>query len=244
MTGPGDPYERVMELMARLPRDTARQGDVVGRLRRVCVAAVDALLATGAGISVLARGGTPGIVAASDPRSEALEDMQFLLGEGPCIDALAGRRPVLVGDLAEVGRTRWPAYAAELLDAGTGAVFAFPLQIGVAQLGVLDVFRARAGQLSTIQVGYALIFADLAVGMLLDAQEISPDGVLAEGLDGAIAHRAELFQAQGMVMVQLGVAPAEALSRIRAYTFAQGRALHEVARDIVERRIRFDREPP
>jgi hypothetical protein len=243
MTGPGDPYERARALMARQPRGASRPDDVADHLRRLCAAVVDGLAASGAGLSVLARGGTRGIVAASDPRSEALEEMQFVLGEGPCIEALARRRPVLVGDVRAVGRTRWPAYAAELLGTGTGAVFAFPLQIGAAELGVLDVFRNEAGPLSTDRVTYALIFADLAVGMLLDAQRISPDGVLAQGLDGAVARGAELFQAQGMVMVQLGLGAADALSRIRAYTFAEGRPLQDVARDIVERRIHFEREP-
>jgi AmiR/NasT family two-component response regulator len=54
--------------------------------------------------------------------------------------------------------------------------------------------------------------------------------------------RAELFQAQGMVMVQLGVSLADALARIRAHAYATNRPLREVAADIVARRLRFDPE--
>jgi hypothetical protein len=59
-------------------------------------------------------------------------------------------------------------------------------------------------------------------------------------LDEAIEHSAALFQAQGMVMVQLGIPLAEALVRIRAYTYAENRRLGDVAGDIVARRLRFD----
>jgi AmiR/NasT family two-component response regulator len=51
-----------------------------------------------------------------------------------------------------------------------------------------------------------------------------------------------LFQAQGMVMVQLGVSIGEALVRMRAYAFAEDRRLTDVARDVVDRRLRFDRD--
>ena len=63
-----------------------------------------------------------------------------------------------------------------------------------------------------------------------------------DGLDEAIEHRAEVFQAQGMVMVQLGVPLAEALVRIRAHAYAHDRPLNKVAADIVARRRRFDQD--
>jgi AmiR/NasT family two-component response regulator len=123
-------------------------------------------------------------------------------------------------------------------------VFAFPLQVGGGRLGVLDVFRARPGPLSADELRQALAFADVAVTTLLDGQADAPSGAAANGLDAAIGGRAELFQAQGMVMVQLGVSLAEALARMRAYTYAENRPLAEVAQDVVARRLRFDRDHP
>jgi hypothetical protein len=120
------------------------------------------------------------------------------------------------------------------------AAFAFPLQVGAARLGVLDVFRARAGPLTGAELRQAFTFTDLAVRTLLDGQEDAIPGAAAEGLDEAIEHSAELFQAQGMVMVQLGVSLAEALVRIRAHTYAQNRRLTDVARDVVAGRLHFD----
>ncbi|MFB9411106.1 GAF and ANTAR domain-containing protein [Dactylosporangium matsuzakiense] len=185
-------------------------------------------------MSVMTAEGVHGMAAASDPATALIEELQFTFGEGPCIDAFAASRPVLVPDLDDGAAARWPVYTPAVIDAGVRAVFAFPLQVGAARLGVLDVFRDRPGPLSRVELGQAFVSADAVVSALLDGQEHS--GV---PLDEALGGRAELFQAQGMVMVQLGVPLAEALVRMRAHAYATGRPLHDIAADVVARRLRF-----
>lgn len=182
--------------------------------------------------------GTCGVTAASDPASERIEELQFTLGEGPCIDAFADRKPVLTADLADTATYRWPVYAPAVQDGGVRAVFAFPLQIGAVRLGVMDVFRDRVGQLSDAELRMAFTFVEVTMQALLDMQENrqSRDGDAVVD----VGHRAELFQAQGMVMVQLGVSIGEALVRLRAYAYAENRRLDDVARDVVNRRLRLD----
>jgi hypothetical protein len=122
------------------------------------------------------------------------------------------------------------------------AVFAFPLQIGTARLGVLDLFRVETGGLSAAQLGDALTFADVAVTTLLDGQETAGAGNTSDGLDDAMGQRAEVYQAQGMVSVQLGIPLGDALARLRAHAFVKDRPLSEVARDVVARRLIFDND--
>ncbi|WP_211247215.1 GAF and ANTAR domain-containing protein [Cryptosporangium arvum] len=155
--------------------------------------------------------------AASDPRSELIEESQFVLGEGPCIDAFESRRPVLMADLATHATARWPMYTPAVDDHGVRAVFAFPLQIGGARLGVFDVFRDQKGELSDEQLTDALT---------------SPTR----------SNRAELFQAQGMVMVQIGGTISEAMVRMRACAYAESRSLSDIARDIVAGRLSFGQD--
>ena len=52
--------------------------------------------------------------------------------------------------------------------------------------------------------------------------------------------RAEVSQATGMLVAQLDVDPVEALVRLRAHAYATGRSATEVARDILDRRLRLD----
>jgi len=220
---------------------TPRDG-LSGLLEQVCLAVLPVLSASGAGISMMTADGVRGVCVASDPVSQHVDDLQFVLGEGPCMEAFEHRRPVLVTDVADTA-TRWPLYAPAAEQGGVRAVFAFPLQIGGARLGVLDVFRRDAGPLTADQLTDALLFTDVTVSAVLDRQESAGTG-RSDDLDAAIRHRAELFQAQGMIMVQLGVPLAEAMVRLRAHAYAQNRRLDELARDVVAGRIRFIPEGP
>lgn len=64
-------------------------------------------------------------------------------------------------------------------------------------------------------------------------------GSLAPELDAVVAYRAEIYQASGMVAVQLQIPPAEALLRIRAHAFAHDTPVSAVANEIVARRLRL-----
>ena len=107
-------------------------------------------------------------------------------------------------------------------------------------MGVLDVYRTDSGSLTAEELAQALAFAQVAVLMLLDGQREASPGCVAEGLDEALAYRSTLYQAQGMVMIQLGVPLGEALVRLRAFAFAHERRLSSVALDVVARRLRLD----
>jgi hypothetical protein len=203
-----------------------------------------ALPASGVAVSLVAENGVRGLAAASDPLIAELEELQYTIGEGPSIEAYTSRRPVLAPDMADGAMTRWPGYAPAAHDQGVRAVFAFPLHVGAVRLGVLDVYRHRSGSLSDDSLVQALTFAEVAVQTLLDGQEEAPAGHLSDGLDRALDSRVALYQAQGMVMVDLGVPIADAMARLRAYAYAVGLPLHDVAREVVEGRLRLDRDSP
>ena len=210
---------------------------MAGLLRRVCVAAAADLSAFVVGTYV--QGGVHGFSVASNLVGQQIEDLQVTIGEGASMEALSSRRPVLQPDLVGGDPARWPIYSAAMHDYGVRAVFAFPLQVGAILLGVFDVFRAAPGMLSEDELAQALTFAEVAVMTLLDGHDASADG-LAE----ATAHRTVVFQAQEMVMVQLGVSPEVALVRLRARAHADGRPLTEVAQDVLSRGLRLDKRYP
>jgi hypothetical protein len=177
---------------------------------------------------------------ASELVASELEELTMTLGEGPGVDAFAGG-PVLVADLtAPDCVARWPVFAPAATQAGVHAVFALPLQVGAIRLGVLDLYRARPGDLDREQLADALVLADTACALLLDAAQPdrpSPDGRWPE--QAGLRHP-EVHQATGMITVQLGVTAAVALIRLRAYAYAHDRRLRDVAGDVVARRLRFD----
>ncbi len=201
-------------------------------LTRVCAMARNELGLSGAALSVMTDRGAQAVVAASDRRSRALEQVSFTLGEGPAIEAFSYGRPVLAPDLGRAA-TRWPGWAPEAAAIGVGAAYSFPVQLGAVRFGVLTAHSESARELTEPELRRCLVLAELATDLLLtsstNGSQASPDPVLQQ----ALHLRSEIYQAQGMVMVALDVSLAEALVRMRAYAFSSGRDLAEVALAII-----------
>ncbi len=219
--------------------DHAGAGHGDESLTRLCRAAARELAVDGVGITVMINSDTQGVAAASDAFGAAIEDLQFGLGEGPGRDVHDRGQPVLVPDLAAQAGFRWPAYTPAALRAGVGAVFAFPLRVGAVRLGVLSLYQRRTGALDRRSVDLALGFAEVALLTLVDGHG---EGLGDELVLGGLGQRLEVYQAQGMVQVQLGVEPAVALARLRAYAYAHDRPLGDVARDVLTRRLVLERD--
>lgn len=224
--------ERVRDRVAAQP--VARGAGLEDVLERICRAVVADLSLSGAAITVLPSAGTHLVLAASDEESRRIEELQFDAGEGPTGEASRTSTPVLVPDLIAQGLSRWPGFVDAATTAGVLAAFSLPLHVGAARLGTLTLYRSIAGALTSAEVARALIYADLAVETLIDSS--LPGGL--DRLDGGSIARtmdaqSAVYQAQGMVMVQLGVSLAEALARMRAHAFAQGRSLASVSAGII-----------
>ena len=211
---------------------------------------------TGVGLALVDGAGIAGIVAATGGAAQQLEDLQFTLGEGPCVEASRTGRPVLCSDLLEDGLDRWPAFTPEAKGLGVAAAFTFPVQAGAISIGVLDLYRTSRGPLTDVHVDEAVAFSDAAVAVLLHLHEqggpivgpaanpmtvVDPDpGRDLAGLVDLVDRRACVHQAAGMISVQLGVDIDDALLRLRAHAWARQRPIADVAADVVARRVRFD----
>jgi hypothetical protein len=213
-------------------------GDADGSLDLLCRTSARALGVTGTAVALIITGDDPGSLASSDERASLLVDLQFTMGEGPCLDAHNGGRPILVADLSAA--TRWPAFAPDAIAAGAAAVFALPLQIGAARFGAFTFYRDRSGPLSPLILADALAIAELVCEITLCLQAQVPLGSLAQVVDDLANRRTAVYQATGMVLAQLGISPEAALATLRARAYADGRPVGEVSADVVARRFRFD----
>jgi hypothetical protein len=207
---------------------------------RICEACLDGLDVDGAAISLLTASVSRETLWATDATAELLEDLQFTLNEGACMEAATTGNPVLVPDLHRGAESaRWPIFAAAVAEqTQVAALFALPLQWGAVNLGVLDLYRIAPGGLSEPQWRDALAAADLTALIMLGLRT-DPGENGGSWLDPALGHRAEIHQATGMVLAQLGISATDALARLRAYAFVHQRLLIDVARDVVARRLVF-----
>jgi hypothetical protein len=204
----------------------------------LCAVAAELIQVTGAGVMVLADD-TPQASLCSTGRVSALiEELQYTFGEGPCIDAHLSGTVVAEPNLASPSESRWPAFTPKVLAAGARAIFGFPVRIGAARVGALNLYRDETGPLTDDQHADALVVADVIARTLLTLQAGVPAGSVPLQLD--IGLQSAVHQAAGMVSVQLGVSVGDALVRLRAYAFSSDRPLIQVAHDVIDRLLHFD----
>jgi GAF domain-containing protein len=228
--------ERLLRILSLL----AARGEGESDTARLCHVCTEVSAMSGAGIMLMSDDIPRGSVCTSNDVSTLIEELQFTLGEGPCVDAYNQRRVVLEPDLASPATARWLAFSPPALDAGVRAVFGFPVHVGAVRLGALNLYRDRPGALSDDQHADALVLADVVAQVLLAAQAEAPMDVVAGELEaGSNFHLIE-HQASGMVAAQLGVSVGDALMRLRAHAFSHDISVTDVAQAVVSRGLRFD----
>jgi len=226
--------DRLARVVSRLA--TVDGGSRVDGLLELCTQMLDV---SGASIAVIGDGQHLGNFAATSEVVATVDDLQFSLGEGPCISADGSLGAVLEPDLAKAAG-EWPAFAAAAISYGIVAVFAFPLHVGAVRLGVLTLYRAEPGDLTEADLSDAVALARIATHVLLELEGDLPPGSLPSHLADIVDHRANVHQATGMVAAQLDADVRVALARLRGYAWSRDRPLGDVADDVVARLLRFD----
>jgi len=230
--------ERRVRILTKLLEGTATGAEL--ETKRLCQVCAEVTGMSGAGIMLMSGDVPRGSVCTTNDVSDLIEQLQYDLGEGPCVDAYNLHRPVLEPDLATPKTVRWLGFASPAVKAGVRAIFGFPLQIGAVRLGALNLYSDRPGPLSDDQHADALVMADVVAEAILVLQANAPPGKLAAELETGANFQYVVHQASGMVAAQLDVSVGQALIRLRGYAFGNDRVLTDVAEEVVARTLRFD----
>jgi ANTAR domain/GAF domain len=215
---------------------------------RLCAGCVDLLGVDDAGLSVVSRGaffsvGVCGLLIGE------VEQLQFTLGEGPCLDAASLSAPVLTADLNGPDTQRWPMFAEAAARLGVRAVLALPVAVAGFPVGVLTLCRHRPGPLTGPALTGAFLAAELAVLPLLDVMGTDLRGAVNDVGSPAWNElgsmlRSEVYQASGVLVAQLGVPPAEAMIRLRAHAYATDTTISDVAYQILGHTLHLGDDAP
>jgi hypothetical protein len=218
-------------------------------IRALCDQLVESTSLDGAAVAILTGSRhLRELVYASDTVARQLDELQFTLGEGPCLDAFFQNWPQLWAhlDTTLAVDALWPGFAVEAVQLGAHAVFAFPVPDHSGPLGVLEVYRNTPGELRPGEAEYAISCA-AAIGDTL-LRNWTPDhaahpNTAIDAIDRAEATgvdpytRTAVHIAAGITAVQLNTSPHDGLDLIRAYAYAQQRSTTTVAGDIIGRRL-------
>jgi GAF domain-containing protein len=227
--------ERVTRILAELQAKGA--GDRLPN--HLCELTTDIVGVTGAGVMLMSGDIAQGSLCTTNSVSSLIADLQFTLGEGPCIDAYQQDQVVLEPDLAHPARPRWVAFTPPALDAGVRAVFGFPLRVGSARLGALNLYQDQPDSFTDEQHADALVVAQIVAHWIIDTEAAATPETMERLLESGADFHFVVHNAAGMVSVQLGVSITEALIRLRAAAFAENRQVRDVAADVVSRQKRF-----
>lgn len=214
----------------------------------ICDPCLSVLPVSGLSVSTLSGPINNHTVCASDNVAQRLDELQFDLGEGPCWEAFSSRRPVLVPDLRNGVHPAWPVFAQGALETPIAAMFAFPLYVGQAGVGAMDLYSTSVGDLQPGAIRDAgVLAATIAVELMrriLDQNDLGNGNAHPgeQDLQTQPADRRQIHQATGMLIDQLDLPVSAAFARLRAYAFANGSTVAEVARQVLTGDLRFDRD--
>ncbi len=128
-------------------------------------------------------------------------------------------------------------FSAAVGTTGVAAVFAFPLTLGAACVGVVTLYSSAPRQFGGPEQELCVSLARAIAGPALRRAVRLADA--DDSTKGSVELRREVHQATGMILAQLGVSATDAFTRLRAHSFAQGRPVHDVAREVLARDLNF-----
>jgi GAF domain-containing protein len=200
---------------------------------------VELLPVDAAGVLLSEPSGELRVAAASGRDIRQLEIFQAAMTEGPCVEALETRRPVLEPDL-RLAEARWPAVAPRARMMGLVSAYGFPLALRDQALGAFNLFQgAGSSPLGAEDQRIAQGFAHVATMGLLHDRLLDDAQAQAAQLRHALDARVVVEQAKGIISSRLSVSPPEALERLRQHARERNRTLRAVAQDVIDGRVRL-----
>ncbi|WP_346166470.1 GAF and ANTAR domain-containing protein [Streptomyces javensis] len=183
-----------------------------------------------------ARGGLR-IMASSSEDATFLELLQLQSGSGPCVDSFHSGQAMKARDLSRE-EARWPAFVRPALKAGYHSLLTVPLRLHERVIGAVNLFRHGVGELSSDEEQVAQALADVAALALMHwAKEPTGNDELVTRVQSALAAKAVLETAKGMVAQHAGVSIGEAARRLRAYAERHQVRLTETAQALTSRTL-------
>src|SRR5687768_9230141 len=130
-----DDLQDSLSRLAKLATGLLPLEDSLTRVAQFAVRAIPG--AEGAGLTLLEENRSDTIVATADFVTQ-VDDIQYSLGQGPCISAAADQQTVMSGSLG--GDQRWPQFGSRVARLGVHSVVSLPLVTNAGVLGAMNVY--------------------------------------------------------------------------------------------------------
>jgi GAF domain-containing protein len=246
-TGPTPALEPVIDVspltesLTALSRFFVGAGTLEDTLLRVAELTVEAIEpADFAGLTVPASGRHRTAVF-TDPESPEIDQAQYDTGDGPCLAALDTDRVVVVESTREQGP--WPAFRRVAAEHGVLSTISLPMRADHATVGAMNLYARRERAFTVPHREAALAFAAQAAVVLANAQAYWDAQRMSARLGEAMASRATIEQAKGILMGAQRCGPDQAFELLIRASQRENVKLRDIARRIVENASRRSGDP-
>jgi hypothetical protein len=171
-------------------------------------------------------------VASSDERGAVADEAEYEAELGPCVEALRNGAASVVPDLRS--DTRWPEWAAASRRLGFLSAAAVPADTGDGAQLALNLYGRGTGSFGEVEMRRSFAYVDEAARVLRLCLMLAQQTDLAEHLSRAMAARATVERAVGILMAQRQISSDDAYAILRAGSQHDGREVHEVAAIVIE----------
>lgn len=175
--------------------------------------------------------GKPLTVACNSDVAGQVDELQYLLAEGPCLTALADKTVVRVDDIAE--ETRWPGFTKLACAYDIRSCLALPLFAGAKMIGALTLYSPHRQAFGTREIERIEHFTRSASRALAVAVRLASYTALVDQLRASLSTRAAIDQALGVIMAQNRCSQAEAFAVLRGASQRRNVKLRQLAEEIV-----------
>jgi GAF domain-containing protein len=194
--------------------------------------------ADGAGLTML-EDDRPQTVVASADFIHTVDNVQYGLGEGPCLVAVETGSTQTSGSLG--GEARWPRFGPRAGRMGVHSVLSLPLLLPDRVVGALNVYAHAKDAFGSEAIRIGELFARPAAVSVHNAHLLAQSQRLADQLGAALVNRAVIDQALGVIMSRTGANAEEAFDRLRAMSQSQHVKVADVSRSLLDEAVRSAR---
>jgi GAF domain-containing protein len=171
-------------------------------------------------------------VASSSPAAQAMDEIQYAFGDGPCVTASREQETVHVPDLDTEGR--WPQYAATVREQGVRSILALPFLLDGDTRAALNLYSHRPGRFDARALELARDFVNQTSMALRLAVRFAQSSDTAANLLATLETRTGIDVAVGIIMAQNRCSQDEAFELLKSASSARNVKLHIVAAGVVE----------
>jgi GAF domain-containing protein len=224
--------ERLADLFVEVADTLVDDFDLVDFLVTLCEHSNLVSSADAVGIVLTDHRGQLRFMASSNESGRDLELFQLQAEEGPCLDCVRTRQPVVNTDLGQAGAI-WPKFAPLAMGAGFQSVHAFPMRLREQVIGALNLFSGQQMRLEAQEIRVVQSLADVATIAILQERSISRAEALTEQLQGALNSRIVIEQAKGALARMEGISVDQAFEVMRRRARSQRQRLVDVASTVL-----------